>query len=396
MSFKLLAIRPLEGCDPEILKGLKPNCIYRFHNEYEYFNKQGEEIEIINKGEEIHAIKYTESVPNDLYGKNINISAIVGQNGSGKSTLLEIFYYFLFSYSRSINLLESTDSKNFHFEFYYLLNNEIHCIEWDNIKYHKKIIYSVDDDKVYKRCSENKVESFEKGNVYTIPIYNIITNYSIYGLNSNSEKDKWLDSLFIKNDGYQTPIVLNPYREDGNIDMNREFELANARLLKVFLSTSPDETENFNMTYLIKGVSVNKLLFKLSIDKNLKIYFNKENHDIEDVVNRFEKINSYKIKDFFENLYKTFGKNLKFSSFRFSYNRLDLLRNDRFVESCNDLSNLYIFKKIVKIVYGYKNYQVFKSDFDEKIIEDLNTIFKRNFSNLYQKHFVNDPKGLNE
>lgn len=38
MSIKLLAIRPLDGCDENLLKNLKKNCIYRFYNEYDFYN----------------------------------------------------------------------------------------------------------------------------------------------------------------------------------------------------------------------------------------------------------------------------------------------------------------------------------------------------------------------
>jgi hypothetical protein len=32
MSFKLLAIRPLDGCNPKFLKNLEENRIYQFYN----------------------------------------------------------------------------------------------------------------------------------------------------------------------------------------------------------------------------------------------------------------------------------------------------------------------------------------------------------------------------
>ena len=32
----------------------------------------------------------------------------------------------------------------------------------------------------------------------------------------------WIGSLFHKNDGYMCPIVLNPYRDGGQLDMNNE------------------------------------------------------------------------------------------------------------------------------------------------------------------------------
>lgn len=45
----------------------------------------------------------------------------------------------------------------------------------------------------------------------------------------------WLEGIFHKNDGYQTPIVLTPYRVKGNMDVNKEKMLSNERLLLLLL-----------------------------------------------------------------------------------------------------------------------------------------------------------------
>ncbi|WP_185204783.1 AAA family ATPase [Chryseobacterium sp. C3] len=397
-EFKLLAIRPLEGTSTELLKGLQQNYIYSFYSDYKYINENGKEIVGSDEYHEIENIKYTPIVPSNLYGENISISAIVGQNGSGKSSLLEIFYYFLFEYSRTEGLLESgTDvvkinSKEFHFEFYYLIDDEINCIEWDNINNFIKTSYKYNaENKTYER--DSNTESFNKGDNYQIPIYNIVINYSIYGLNSNSDEDRWFDRLFIKNDGYQTPIVLNPYREDGNINVNREFELANSRLLKIFLSTSK-ESNDFNTSNLIKDISVDELLFKLDINKNLKLYLRSEHTEIETIVNTFESINEYKIKNFFNRLYTVFKKDIIFRDLRYVYSRYSFLVNENSFPIWMDLSNLYVFKKIIKIVHSYTNYKVFENIFIKVNIGDLksNSNLRQLFVNQYFKLFLVDEQ----
>lgn len=71
MSFKLLAIRPLKGCNPKFLKNLEENRIYQFYNEYEFQGKNGK-IEKFGKGnnEEVVKIKkLDQSVPENLFGK---------------------------------------------------------------------------------------------------------------------------------------------------------------------------------------------------------------------------------------------------------------------------------------------------------------------------------------
>lgn len=395
MNFKLLAIRPLNNTSSELLKGLQENFIYRFYNEYKYLDKNGNEIIENNEYWDIESIKYIPTVPSNLYGKNISVSAIVGENGSGKSSLLEIFYYFLFSYSRTEVLLGSDEDlvkipKEFHFEFYYLLNEEIYCIEWLNTDFVKKVTYTFNKQKQnFERNSD--IESFDKDNSYQVPIYNIVTNYSIYGLNSNSDHDKWLDKLFIKNDGYQTPIVLNPYREYGLINVNREFDLANSRLLKIFLSTSLD-SKDFNTSHLINDISVSKLLFKLDIDKHITVYFNNEEQALENVIEQFVSINEYDINDFYNSLNKKFSNVVKFRNLNFSYYRLSLLDKSTLVDNCIDLSNLYVFKKIIKIVHNYKNYKKYVNVFRTVNIGNLNNNpnLRINFISKYRKMFIED------
>ena len=93
MSFKLLAIRPLEACDKRFLKNLQKGQIYKFYSEYTYLDVNGLEIE--NNFNDVADISFKQSIPRDLYNTNdlsINICALVGKNGSGKSSLLELFY----------------------------------------------------------------------------------------------------------------------------------------------------------------------------------------------------------------------------------------------------------------------------------------------------------------
>ena len=89
--------------------------------------------------------------------------------------------------------------------------------------------------------------------------YTYISNYSIYAYNTNDyyqecnsdkfeelirrEKKKkypteyknWLNGIFHKNDGYQTPIVLSPFRTKGNIDINTENILSRERLITLLI-----------------------------------------------------------------------------------------------------------------------------------------------------------------
>ncbi|NHQ67759.1 hypothetical protein HAV29_14040 [Elizabethkingia miricola] len=81
-----------------------------------------------------------------------------------------------------------------------------------------------------KPIIENLKISQEEYHFFKDFFYTIVINYSHYGFNSK-EVGEWLDGIFHKNDGYQLPIVVNPYRNEGNIDINSEKELAASRFL---------------------------------------------------------------------------------------------------------------------------------------------------------------------
>lgn len=83
--------------------------------------------------------------------------------------------------------------------------------------------------------------------------YTVSVNYSHHSLNSNS-MGEWINALFHKNDGYQTPVVINPMRNNGNFDVNHEITLLKERLIG-------------NVTYNLFKNPDYKLLGKYRFDK---------------------------------------------------------------------------------------------------------------------------------
>ena len=106
MSFKLLAIRPLKGCSVRFLKNLEEDRIYKFYNDYSFFE---------DEDRKVTEIKCEDSVPENLYeksGLDIQISALVGKNGSGKSSLLELLYASCYVIASKKGILPNIDSVN--------------------------------------------------------------------------------------------------------------------------------------------------------------------------------------------------------------------------------------------------------------------------------------------
>lgn len=80
MSFKVIAIKALEGCELDYLKTLKEDEYYIFDKAYAIKENQI----TIEKGKDISLF--------DLENVNLNVNAIVGKNGTGKSTIVELIF----------------------------------------------------------------------------------------------------------------------------------------------------------------------------------------------------------------------------------------------------------------------------------------------------------------
>ena len=276
MSFKLLAIRALNGTDTSFIKNLKREVIYSFYKEYEFLDKDGLEIPTTFKTElehlEVTSVRYTQTVPSELYSvqrKNesennklvVNISSIVGKNGSGKSGVLELIYRAIYIVAVNQDLIK--DEEYFKAQKEAVLERGTDNGFWDGklreynffINNFKFELYFMKGNEIIKLFHDKEAilfQSIQTDNGFNIPqpltkdskdfsfFYSVVINYSLYGLNSTFSGD-WLHQLFHKNDGYQTPIVINPFRDEGKIDINLEYALAQSRLLTNGTILLPDE-----------------------------------------------------------------------------------------------------------------------------------------------------------
>ena len=165
----------------------------------------------------------------------VSISCIVGKNGSGKSTLLDIMYAIVNNFSYT-HLRENVNrygvrlyvAKGVYASLYYELDRKIYEV----------------------RCEDKQANLYEDGKLVDLErdhprrvlhesfFYTVALNYSLYSFNKldylcSQDKQingKWIDGLFHKNDAYYTPMSLNPFRTNGNIDINKETGLALQRL----------------------------------------------------------------------------------------------------------------------------------------------------------------------
>ena len=384
MSFKLLAIRPLTGCNRKFLKNLEENRIYKFYNDYKFYFDSDIEATDAKEGE-ITKIEYKpeNAVPNDLFGKNINISAIVGKNGSGKSALVELFVACLNQFSLFFKTqgelltdaglidVKSHNEKLIECEIFYIYNNSFFAL---TIK--KNIFNRLYDLTKKVNIDENKFLNF---------FYTIIVNYSIYSFNTSvltrdednflNSSESWLDELFHKNDSYQIPIVINPKREEtdfykGMIDMNNEQELLNQRLL-LNLLTYKKEKEHLKLGDNRNAVSISIILKEQNGDliqnvrlweKNIKDFYEPKKGTIK---NDFWNKEIFKFNEGIEigrnAIFHDSGKLLTATLEKFNINENKI----KYIENCYK----YIIYKIFSIC---QKYPFFKSTFLIDKLEIIN------------------------
>lgn len=399
-SFKLLAIRPLKDCDKSFLKNLKAGEIYKLYNDFEF--------SLDKDNDDVISIKNNSTIPDNLFGENISVSAIVGKNGSGKSTIIELFSSLIFNLSIKLDLiniinfkknheLSIEDSKRidnevlyfdkFQCEIYYIIENSIYSISKKGKFIFLNIFEKLTDNLVYElstaksfniseRLPEEEKIKFLRQSFF----YSIGANYSLYGLNT-TESGVWLKSIFHKNDGYQTPIVLNPMRTDGIIDINRLTYLSKSRLLSnIFRKLEDNQKEEDSLRNLVNNKIVNKLVLKLDFSKFTIVQIDQlkpnqyANHliSINEKNIYLENTEKYKSTHFLL-LLKSFYPDIKVESLILNKNHIQKLTIE------------YILKKVYEIFGKYSQFKgfrgrVFRSNFVEKNVVDCFNQLANDFS----------------
>lgn len=239
-----------------------------------------------NSQDKLYDDYYTES----LDGKpHIQVSAIVGQNGAGKSSIVEFMMRLINNFAAASlgEKKQGPAATRLHFidkvngELWYAQNAAIYHLKVKNAhvvldelketKRDKEMIYYEkerivfdnelsEEEKEVKDVLEGESDEVKLKDIYSHFFYSLVSNQSIFAYNTNdfsecNSKEKeiaalgpkkddvpytieelcWLHGIFHKNDGYQTPIVITPFRNEGNIDINNENLLAQERLLTLLV-----------------------------------------------------------------------------------------------------------------------------------------------------------------
>ena len=295
--FQVFAVEVLEGSRVG-KRGLKGNTVYYLYKGYQVMD-DGETIKVDNSVADKSNVfndYLLEQAQLSSSGKivpRVSISAIVGKNGSGKSTVVEFMLRLINNFSAMLfgEQLVGDGASHLHYidgvqgVLYFFLDEEpLRLMVKDRTVFLDR--YEIDDNQstrqhdVFKRIedkhlstltesTEPLLEKVGQDNIIQPYIqhffYTIVSNYSIYAYNTLDYTDEnncegyermirredknsydpkrriessdcnWLQGIFHKNDGYKTPLVLTPFRDKGNININVENTLSRERFITMLL-----------------------------------------------------------------------------------------------------------------------------------------------------------------
>ena len=204
-------------------------------------------------------------------GVAVNVSAIVGENGMGKSSLIELMIRLLNNAAFALRKGRQVDQ---HYRPRFVRNIYAALVfEAEGSRYElrqrdvKMVFIDQNDGSVIWRYdfmlrnephggiishAGDEADGAQCREWMEMLFYTVVVNYSAYSYNARDYRPEWTDDdeldegedrekrdvddacwlngIFHKNDGYQLPLVLNPFRKEGNIDYNSEQDLLKTRL----------------------------------------------------------------------------------------------------------------------------------------------------------------------
>ena len=293
----------IEEIDREMEEEIKTMSVFTIRKIKIYDTCDEKLLKIIKPGEYV----FTDSRYDHFFLEGVTVCSVVGKNGCGKSSLIEILFRMVNNLGAM--MLKELDRPaaemlyfiggivaDLHFSIgdkqgtlcctrnTVALEHDGHSFEWN--KQDGKCVYKINGEEQEK----NDFEVARK--VADHFFYLISTNYSMqayidadyryetlyswqpkkneYGEMladyewHREETGSWINSVFHKNDGYMCPIVLNPYRNSGQIDMAKEAHLTTNRLCALLLQSKNEYqiVEGYRLAHIIYRFNQRYLLEK--------------------------------------------------------------------------------------------------------------------------------------
>lgn len=279
--FKIIALRVLDGCEEHIYKCLHVGMMYYFCNDY-----------VIGEGRRCvrRISKNLKPIRNDFFGTcpEVNVSAVVGMNGDGKSTIVELILrlvnncaiaYELAAKAESLRRVEGVKA-----ELFYMIDNVVYRMAEEDGQNEPRVWKIADlNDQSRDEWQLGLAEPVDVGAEMDKFFFTFVSNYSHYAYNiydfhheweirGDEEDDNekcWLHYIFHKNDGYLAPVTLHPYRDKGNIDINKEKSLSKQRLLSLFLNAD-NPNQNAQSFRRVNGKDAETLVLKEQKESKLQ------------------------------------------------------------------------------------------------------------------------------
>lgn len=276
----------------------------------------------------------------------------------------------------------------FNAELYYEIDEKIGYIEiFDNDKptYTEErtgnlpvrlVIFPNNEDLLSRKLKKTEEKEFLEKLGESI-FYTIGTNCSLYTnsvvrFNYDESQESWMNTIYHKNDGYFTPIVLVPYRnyngKNSIIDTEKELRLANERVntLAILLKAS-------NASAFIEGFLPEKVIYELQdgeeYEKKIKEKIKKlYPDDYKENYNDFEETVA-ELRGFIGDEWKKQFENKKILSTDNS-----CLENEELKKVVFNNIICYLSHKTIKICIYYDRYK---------------NLFKKNGNNVFDAYITN-------
>lgn len=275
-GLRIIGVRILEGCPSYLRKVLQEGELYLLYNDYEGDPDNIYTLKKIDGEVSDTALHLYNQVDAEGHPIKVNVCAVVGKNGDGKSSLIEVVLRILNNFAFQVGFRVDQESlnmvENLRAILYYEIDDDLYAIssetEYSTVNFWKngRAILNINQE-----WNDAKRKVYLKQYNLDVLFYTTVINYSIYSYNSqvfageNEGQECWIDSLFHKNDEYQTPVVLNPMRTNGNININNEEYLSRQRLLSLLAKSLPnDEIRIISETQKAVG-------FKFSMEEESKL-----------------------------------------------------------------------------------------------------------------------------